>query len=92
MSEKQEKSPIRLVMELLADMTVRALEAERQRDEARKSSDERYGNWQRKDAALKEAEAKLASEIEEHQRTRETLREALDNLQKGAHHNGKSNQ
>lgn len=53
------KSPIELMAELLATMTARAVEAERERDETRKSSDDWYQNWQNKDAALKEAEAKL---------------------------------
>lgn len=88
MNEEREKTPIELMAELLATMTARAVEAERQRDEATKSSNEWYQNWQRKDAQLKETEAKLAAEIEEHQSTRRALREALDNMQKGAQNNG----
>ena len=85
--DKETKSPIELVTELLAIMTARAVEAERQRDEAQKSSDEWYQNWQAKDAALKETEAKLRAEIGEHQETRRQLREALNN-QKGDQNNG----
>lgn len=88
MNEEREKTPIELMAELLATMAARAVEAERQRDEATKSSNEWYQNWQRKDAQLKETEAKLAAEIEEHQNTRKALREALDNMQKGAQNNG----
>lgn len=88
--DKETKSPIELVTELLAIMTARAVEAERQRDEAQKSSDEWYNNWQNKDAQLKEAEAKLAAEIAEHQNTRQQLREALSN-QKGDQDHGESN-
>lgn len=88
MNEEREKTPIELMAELLATMTARAVEAERQRDEATKSSNEWYQNWQRKDAQLKETEAKLAAEIEEHQNTRKALREALDNMQKGSQNNG----
>lgn len=88
MNEEHAKSPIELMADLLATMAARAVEAERQLDEARKSSDEWYQNWQRKDAQLKEVEAKLAEEIEEHQSTRQALREALDNMQKGAQKNG----
>lgn len=88
MNEEREKTPIELMAELLATMTARAVEAERQRDEATKSSNEWYQNWQRKDTQLKETEAKLAAEIEEHQNTRKALREALDNMQKGAQNNG----
>lgn len=89
--DEETKNPIELVTELLAVMTVRAVEAERQRDEARKSSDDWYTNWQRKDAELKEAEAKLHTEIKEHQETRRQLREALNN-QEGDQDHGKSNQ
>lgn len=82
------RSPVQLMADLLGELTERTIEAERQRDEARKSSDEWYQNWQRKDAELKEAQAKLSAEIEEHQRTRDKLREALENKAKGAQDNG----
>lgn len=88
MSEERTKSPIELVTELLATMAARAVEVENQLESARKSSDEWYQNWQRKDAQLKEAEAKLAAEIEEHQNTQQALREALDNMEKGDRQNG----
>ena len=90
MEYKQEKSPIELMADTLATMATRAVEAERKLAEAEKSSDEWYQNWQRKDAQLKEAEAKLATEIEEHQNTRQKLRDALSN-QEGDQENGKSN-
>ncbi|MGP1348478.1 MAG: hypothetical protein ACTTK0_02395 [Stomatobaculum sp.] len=82
------KSPVQLMADLLGEMTQRALDAERERDEARKSSDEWYQHWQHKDAKLKEAQAKLSAEIEEHQRTRDRLREALEDKAKGAQENG----
>ena len=85
------KSPVQLMADLLGEMTQRAFDAVMERDEARQSSDEWYQNWQRKDAELKEAQAKLSAEIEEHQRTRDKLREALDNKAKGAQDNGKGN-
>lgn len=88
--DKETKSPLDLVTELLAVMTARAVESERQRDEAQKSADEWYHNWQRKDAELKEAEAKLTAEIAEHQNTRQQLREALNN-QEGDQDHGKGN-
>jgi chromosome segregation ATPase len=85
--DKKTKTPIELMADLLATMTARAIEAERQLDEAKKSSDEWYQHWQDKDAALKEAEAKLRAEIGEHQETRRQLREALNN-QEGEQNNG----
>lgn len=82
------KSPVQLMADLLGQLAERVAEAERQRDEASRSSDEWYQHWQTKDAQLKETEAKLAKEIEEHQSTRQALREALYNMQKGAQKNG----
>ena len=90
MSEETKKNPIWLVTELLAEMTARVVEAERQRDEAQKSSDEWYAYYQKKTAELKETAAKLAAEIEEHQKTRQQLREALNN-QEGEQEHGESN-
>lgn len=90
MSEETKKNPIWLVTELLAEMTARVVEAEQQRDEAQKNSDEWYAYYQKKDAELKETAAKLAAEIEEHQKTRQQLREALNN-QEGDQDHGESN-
>lgn len=90
MSEETKKNPIQLVTELLAEMTARVVEAERQRDEAQKSSDEWYAYYQKKTEELKELEAKLAAETEEHQKTRQQLREALNN-QEGDQDHGESN-
>lgn len=90
MNEETKKNPIQLVTELLAEMTARAVEAERQRDEAQKSSDEWYAYYQKKTEELKEMEAKLAAETEEHQKTRQQLREALNN-QEGDQDHGESN-
>lgn len=90
MNEETKKNPIQLVTELLAEMTARAVEAERQRDEAQKNSDEWYAYYQKKTEELKEMEAKLAAETEEHQKTRQQLREALNN-QEGDQDHGESN-
>ena len=90
MSEETKKNPIQLVTELLAEMTARVVEAEQQRDEAQKNSDEWYAYYQKKTEELKELEAKLAAETEEHQKTRQQLREALNN-QEGDQDHGESN-
>lgn len=87
MGENQ-KTPIELMADLLAVMTARATEAERQVAKAEKSSNEWYQHWQTKDKQLKEAEEKLAAEIKDHQNARQALREALDTAQKGAKQNG----
>ena len=86
---EDKNNPIRQLTSFLADLIIRLTNTERELDEARKSSDEWYQHWQRKDAELKEAQAKLAEEIEAHQQTRKALREALEtSKKKGAHHNG----
>lgn len=87
--DENKNHPVRKLTDLLADLIIQQVETERQLKEANKSSDDWYQNWQRKDAQLKETEAKLATEIEEHQRTREALREALETAEKkGATNNG----
>lgn len=87
--DENKNHPVRKLTALLADLIIQQVETERQLKEANKSSDDWYQNWQRKDAQLKETEAKLAAEIEEHQRTREALREALETAEKkGATNNG----
>lgn len=90
--DENKNHPIRQLTNHLSDLIIRLIDTERERDEARKSSDDWYQHWQTKDAQLKETEAKLAAEIEEHQRTREALRDALKNAEKGVPDNGKSNQ
>ena len=55
-----EKKPIELMADLLAAMTIRATEAERQRDEAEERERTWYQNYLRKEAELKQAEAALA--------------------------------
>ncbi len=87
--DENKNNPVRKLTDLLADLIIQQVETERQLKEANKSSDDWYQNWQRKDAQLKETEVKLAAEIEEHQRTREALREALETVEKkGATNNG----
>lgn len=87
--DENRNHPVRKLTDLLADLIIQQVETERQLKEANKSSDDWYQNWQRKDAQLKETEEKLAAEIEEHQRTREALREALETTEKkGATNNG----
>ena len=81
--------PVRKLTNLLADLIIQQVEIERQLKEAIKNSDDWYKSWQHKDEQLKETEEKLAAEIEEHQRTREALREALETAEKkGAINNG----
>lgn len=60
-----------------AEMTERALEAERQMKDAKKRADEWYKSWQRKDADFKELQTELSVEIREHQKTKAELEEAV---------------
>lgn len=53
------KSPVQLIADLLGQLAERVAEAERQRDEARRSSDEWYQHWQTKDAQLKAANNRI---------------------------------
>lgn len=71
------KSPIALMADLLAEMTERAMEAERQRDAAQKDAENWYSLYKHKDAAHKAAEEKLAA-----------LRDRAADFQKGEAENG----
>ena len=71
------KSPIALVADLLATMTERAMEAERQRDASKEDAENWYRLYLTKDEQLKAAEAKLTA-----------LREYIDQMKKGATENG----
>ena len=54
------KSPVQLMADLLGQQAERVAEAERQRDEASRSSDEWYQHWQTKDTQLKAANDRIA--------------------------------
>lgn len=82
-----EKKPIELMADLLAEMTIRATEAERQRGEAEERENSWYQNYLRQEAKLREAEAKLSEEIREHNNTKQKCRELLDRLQKAGTEN-----
>lgn len=67
------KNPIEILTETLAVMTERAVEAERQRDEAINSSNEWFALYQKKDA-------ELGREKEAHAETKREYQELLDQL------------
>lgn len=77
------KGPIDLIAEALAKMTAHAIESDRQRDTAKEDAANWYEHYQRKDAQLRETEAKLEAEITEHQKTRQALQRALTPMAKG---------
>ena len=70
-------TPIEILSYALASMTERALEAERERDTAKKRADEWYKSWKSKDEENKEMQAMLAAEIKEHGKTKAELEEAV---------------
>ena len=76
MNEKP-KSPIARMADMLAEMTERAVEAERQRDAAKEDANNWYRLCLDKDAQLKAAEEKLAA-----------LRDHIEEMKKGEAENG----
>ena len=87
MNEKT-MTPIESMAALLAEMTERAVEAERQRDAAKKDSDSWYHLYMERDAQLKDAEDKLAAEIKGNAELRRTIEEYIETMQEGAQENG----
>lgn len=71
----QKITPIELLSATLAEMTARAEKAERERDDAKRLTDEWVSMYHSMEKRAKEAECKLSAEIAEKQK----LREALEN-------------
>ena len=86
MNEKT-TTPIGRMAELLAEMTERATEAERQRDAAREEADDWYRNYLRTKTQLEGTEAELTTKTKENEVLMETLGEYIEKLQKGAQEN-----
>lgn len=82
-NNQPQSTPIQLLSAMLAEMTRRADEAERQLSKEKERADSLLKDWVNDRRTLEEAEAKLAEEIKAHQRTREMLDAALDK-KKGA--------
>lgn len=72
----ENKTPIKQLTDALADMTERAMAAEKARDEANARSLEWYRKYEQKDKDHKEMEAILAAEIQGHKNTKAELEEA----------------
>ncbi len=73
MNEQQTKNALEILSEALAAITARAMDAERERDEAKAEARSWYEYYEQKNEALKEAESKLADEIAKNDITRQTL-------------------
>ena len=78
--DERTKNPIELMANLLAEMTARAMEAERQRDEALKSSEEWYQNYLRKDIQVKDLQRLLDDKTNEYERLRISFSDYVDKL------------
>lgn len=82
MNEKT-RTPIESMAALLAEMTERAMEAERQRDAAKEDADEWYRNYLRKNTELSEMSALLAAQRKENAELRSSISEYIDTMQRG---------
>lgn len=74
--EKQ-RTPIEQLTDALAKMTERAMVAENERDKERESSSRWYQKWSQVDKDYKELQGILSAEIQEHQKTKGELEEAV---------------
>ena len=81
-------TPIGCMAALLAEMTERAMEAERQRDAAKDESDQWYRHYQNLEAKLKDAEASLAAQIKENEVLREAIAEYIESMHNEAPEQG----
>lgn len=75
MNEKT-KTPIELMAALLAEMTERAMEAERQRDAAKEDASNWYQHYT-------EAKKALAAQIEENQELQNAIAKCIENIENG---------
>lgn len=75
--DEKTKSPIARMADMLAEMTERAVEAERQRDAAQQDANNWYRLYLDKETQFKDAEAKLAA-----------LRDHIEEMKKGEAENG----
>lgn len=70
-------TPIKVLTDALATMTLRATLAERERDEAKARSIEWYKKWEQAHKEANEVSATLANEIREHRKAKTELEEAV---------------
>lgn len=79
MNEKK-MAVVDVLTQALAETAKRAIEAERQRDEAKLKEMEWYQNYRSKDKELQDAKGRLSAEIENHTETQKALKEALSRI------------
>lgn len=94
---ENEKHPVRILTDLLADLMIQVSDTDRKVREAQKSEDNWYKAYVSKSKELRETEDKLAAEIEAHQKLREKLgqyveeQESNNTMQEGANENESNN-
>lgn len=79
--DEKTKSPVELLTDYLAAMTMRVIEAEKERDEANARADEWHRYWQARMAENKTMEARIA----ELEAINAELKAAIDNYMTGGH-------
>lgn len=84
MMNEKTKTPIERMAALLAEMTERAIEAERQRDAAREDASNWYQLYHDKNEKLNRAETALAAQIKENEELQSSIKAYIENMQKGA--------
>ena len=90
MDENSKNNPIRILTNHIYEMVVKMIETEQQLEEEKKRADDWYQNWQRKDAQLRETEAKLAEVTGKYEKLKDKINGYIENQQKGATENGES--
>lgn len=91
--EAKSTDTIYIVTKALADVTARAIQAEREVIKAQREAAEWYANWQRKSSELEDVKGRLAAEVENHQNTAQALKkaqEAIDKKKERENSSGKS--
>lgn len=79
---EERMNPIELLTTALANMTLTAMEAQRERDIEKERGDDWYTNYIRKENESKELQAMLAAEIKGHEKTRVELEQAIETVEK----------
>ena len=78
---KIKKSPIGCMADLLAEMSERVMEAEREKDAAKEDAENWYLHYLEKSEQLKAAEAKLTAQMEENEEIMNTIAECIGQLE-----------
>lgn len=86
--DEKTKTPIECLAALLAEMTERAMKAERERDKANERTDQWYRLYMNMEAKLKETEEALDAAIKDNEALNARIAQYIENIQEGAQDNG----